>query len=115
LRLICNIEDKKKFLWQNPVPSSTRFCRPIRIRFLHKTTDVTNEEIQFIEKQVSSLKKTDIPIASGVLIRIKHILLPTMVDAKVCNAATSTSSTMRRYICGNTSKNFNNLKIKKEK
>lgn len=79
-------------------------CRPIRIRFLHETADITKEEIQFIEKQVSSLNKSDIPTASGVLVHIKHILLPTMVDAKVCNAATSTSSTMRCYICGNTSK-----------
>ena len=63
LRLICNIDDKKKVVWQNPVPSSTRFCRPIRIRFLHETADITKEEIQFIEKQVSSLNKSDIPTA----------------------------------------------------
>lgn len=37
-----------------------------------------------------------------------------MVDAKVCNAATSTSSTMRCYICGEISKNFNNLNCKKK-
>ena len=36
-----------------------------------------------------------------------------MVDAKVCNAATNTTSTMRCYICGLTSKDFNNLTIKK--
>ena len=32
-----------------------------------------------------------------------------MVDAKVCNAATNTTSTMRCYICGQTSKSFNDL------
>ena len=36
-----------------------------------------------------------------------------MVDGKVCNAATDTTSTMRSYICGQTSKDFNIL-IKKE-
>jgi len=41
LRSICNIDNKKKVVWQNPVPSSTRFCRPIRIRFLHETVDIT--------------------------------------------------------------------------
>lgn len=51
LRLICNIDGEKKIVWQNPVPSSTRYCRPIRIRFLHETKDTTNEEIQFIEKK----------------------------------------------------------------
>ncbi|GBO43412.1 hypothetical protein AVEN_265601-1 [Araneus ventricosus] len=35
-----------------------------------------------------------------------------MVDGKVCNAATSTKSTMRCYICGLTSKDFNDLSKK---
>src|SRR5436190_20960714 len=37
-----------------------------------------------------------------------------MVDGKVCNAATNTSSTMRCYICGKTSKYFNDLTKKKK-
>jgi hypothetical protein len=37
-----------------------------------------------------------------------------MIDAKVCNAATYTTSTMRCYICGETSKVYNNLSTKKE-
>jgi hypothetical protein len=37
-----------------------------------------------------------------------------MIDAKVCNAAARTTSTMRCYICGETSKDNNNLSIKKE-
>lgn len=32
-----------------------------------------------------------------------------MVDAKVCNDVTDTKSTMRCYICGATSKDFNDL------
>lgn len=32
-----------------------------------------------------------------------------MVDGKVCNAATNTSSTLRCYICNKTSKDFNDL------
>lgn len=43
LRLQTHIGDQKKILWQNPTPSSTRFCRPIRIRFLHETVDITKE------------------------------------------------------------------------
>lgn len=37
----------------------------------------------------------------------------TMVDGKICNAATGTTSTSRCYICGKTSKEFNNLKDKR--
>lgn len=45
--------------------------------------------------------------------KIKHTMLFTMVDGKVCNAATETTSTMKCYICGQTSKDFNKF-IKKE-
>lgn len=38
----------------------------------------------------------------------------TMIDTKVCNAATNTTSTMKCYICGATSKDFNNLTREKE-
>lgn len=42
-------------------------------------------------------------------VTVTHKLLFTMVDGKVCNAASDTSSTMRCYICKATSKEFNNL------
>lgn len=35
-----------------------------------------------------------------------------MIDAKVCNAAANTASTMKCYICGQTSKEFNKLNKK---
>lgn len=35
-----------------------------------------------------------------------------MIDGKVCNAATNNLSTSRCYICGATSKNFNDLDMK---
>lgn len=108
LRLQSDVEGRKKIEWQNSVPSSPRFCRPIRIRFIHETKDVTNEEIQYIENQVNNLNKTELTTSNGILY-IEYKLLPTMVDAKICNAATNTNSTMRCYICGLTSKNFNNL------
>lgn len=108
VRLIVSIDgETKKNVWQNPVPSSVRFCRPIRARFVHETKDITKEEISFIENQEKCLKQTE-DIEQGA--KIKHTLLLTMVDGKVCNAATDTASTMRCYICGQTSKDFNNLK-----
>ncbi|CAG9557930.1 unnamed protein product [Danaus chrysippus] len=108
LRLQSHIGNKMKTLWQNPTPSSTRFCRPIRIRFLHETVDITNDEIKYVEDQTKQLVRTEIENHyRGTFVR--HTLLPTMVDAKICNAATSTSSTMRCYICGKTSKAFNDL------
>ncbi|CAH1108552.1 unnamed protein product [Psylliodes chrysocephalus] len=113
LRLQINNNGQKKTIWQYPVPSSPRYCRPIRIRFIHETKDVTNNEIEYVESQARNLTKTEILTATGILY-ITHILLPTMVDAKIYNAATNTTSTMRCYICGLTSKEFNCLSRRKE-
>lgn len=96
---------KNKILWQNPTPSSPRYCRPIRIRFVKKTTDTTEEEINYITAQIDALVSTDI----GNNLSVKHKMLFTMVDGKVCNAATHTKSTMKCYICDATTSEFNDL------
>lgn len=51
LRLVCGT----KTLWQNPTPSSPRYCRPIRIRFVKETVDITQEEIEFVENAINAL------------------------------------------------------------
>lgn len=100
---------EKKVLWQNPTPSSPRYCRPIRLRFVKETIDVTKEEIDYITSQIEALSTTNI----DGKVSIKHKMLFTMVDGKVCNAATNTKSTMRCYICNATSSEFNDLTKKR--
>lgn len=108
LRLLCGKDkDNKKIIWQNPVTSSPRFCRPIRINFTKESTDITKNEINYIEAKINSLNKTQ--IGGNRCMEVKHTLAFTMVDAKVCNAATDTRSTMKCYVCGATSKDFNDL------
>ncbi|XP_075979633.1 uncharacterized protein LOC142978911 [Anticarsia gemmatalis] len=99
----------KNVLWQNPTPSSPRYCRPIRIRFLQESADITNQEIQYMNSKINALECTETQGA-----KISHTMLFTMVDGKVCNAATHTTSTMKCYICGATSKEFNNLTKRRE-
>jgi len=111
LQLICT--HNKKLIWQNPTPSSPRYCRPIRIRFVKESSDITNEEISYIQNSVNSLQDTKLALADKSF-SVKYTMMLTMVDAKVCNAVTQTASTMRCYICGATSKHFNNLTIKKD-
>lgn len=102
LRLIC--ETNNKVIWQNPTPSSPRYCRPIRIRYVKETSDITREEIYYVEDKIKALEPTKLPNAS-----VKHSMMLTMVDGKVCNAVTDTKSTFKCYICGATSKQFNDL------
>lgn len=112
LQLICSTKTKN-VIWQNPTPSSPRYCRPIRIRFIKESTDITNEEIKYVQEATNSLQDTKVTLADKCF-SVKHTMMLTMVDGKVCNAATQTTSTMRCYICGATSKEFNNLAMKKE-
>src|ERR1700712_4702935 len=102
LQLTCGVN--KKVIWQNSTPSSPRFCRPIRIRFIKETADVIAEEIAYMENKIAGLNSTKLQD-----IAVEHVMMLTMVDGKVCNAATTTKSTMRCYICGATSKKFNDL------
>lgn len=76
------------------IPTSTRFCTPICICFVHETSDIINAEISYTENQINMSNKTEIPTEAGAL-KIQHTVLLTTVDEKVCNAATGTTSTMR--------------------
>lgn len=44
------VTNKTTVIWKNPRPSSPRFCRPIRIQFLHETTEITIQETDYIKK-----------------------------------------------------------------
>ncbi|KAK9708261.1 hypothetical protein QE152_g27296 [Popillia japonica] len=85
----------------------------VQFKQKYDNEDVTNEEISYIENQIATLKVTE-GIQENYSFSVEHKMTLTMVDGKVCNAATSTKSTMKCYICGATSKDFNNLQLNKE-
>lgn len=95
-------------VWKNPRPSSPRFCRPIKIQFLKVTSQATINEVNLIKEEVKTLTSLKVEIA-GKKISVNYQLCFTMVDGKVCNSVTNTTSAMRCFICQETSKNFNNI------
>lgn len=104
VQLVCGSKKKKTVVWKNPTPSSPRYCRPMRITFIRETKDVINQEIDYWKEKINNLQTTNFEGTST-----KHTLLLTMVDGKVCNAATQTTSTMKCFICGQSSSKFNDL------
>ncbi|XP_058446016.1 uncharacterized protein LOC131427109 [Malaya genurostris] len=101
----------KKVFFQNPRPSSTRLCRPIRILFEAETSELIIRERQYIEDQILSLKPT-IVTKHQRTVQIKYCMLFTMVDGKVCSAVTETSSSQsssRCYICQAKPTDMNNI------
>lgn len=103
---------KKKVLFQNPRPSSTRLCRPIHIQLAKETTELAIRERDYLEDQIQNLKPTEI-IKNGRKIRISYTMLLTMVDGKVCSSLTETKSSARCYICKAKPTQMNNLKAVK--
>ena len=101
---------KQTVIWENLRPSSTHFCRPIRFSICKETPEVIQKEIERIESEISSLMPTQANSS-----KVVHQLHMSMIDGKICNVITQTSSAMKCYICGATPKQMNNLKLIEQK
>lgn len=93
-------------VWQNPRPSSTMYCRPIKFIFSKETTQLTVSETNKVLEDINQLLPT-MCIDDGYKVSVKHDLVLTMIDGKVCNALTETSSSQKCFICGATPKQMN--------
>lgn len=110
LRLITGKENGNTFiLWQNPRPSSPRYCRPIKLQYRKETVELSKQEKYNMDVQISNLTDTKV-VLGGKEYNISHAPLLTMVDGKICNSLSDTKSTLRCYLCNATSKDFNDLK-----
>lgn len=102
---------KKIILWQNNRPSSTKYCRPIKILLKKETTELIKTEIENVENQISKLTETSIGI-EGRQIFVKPILTLTMIDGKICSVIMKQSN-QNCHICGATPKQMNDLKLQR--
>lgn len=115
LRLYAQKDDNEiVIIWNNMKPSSPRFCRPLKVAFLKETVQSTLIEKEDVEKQIENLEPFHTVLSSNN-VKVNYQLAFTMIDGKVKNAITGTSSAMRCYICKATSKEFNDLKSIVEK
>ena len=113
------LKHKDIVIWENPVPSSSRFCRPIHLQFKKETTALSQSEYSMIESEISNLTKATINLDIDYElaedenrndnVQVTYDLHFTMADQKVLNALTETASSMRCYVCGATPKVFNDL------
>ncbi|KAK4883413.1 hypothetical protein RN001_006732 [Aquatica leii] len=66
-------------IWKNARPSSPRFCRPIKIQFLHETAKATRVEVDCIKEQERNLVPFQ-TIMGGKEVNIDFKLVLTMID-----------------------------------
>lgn len=103
--------------WRNPAPSSTRFCRPIRIKYEKETPELLQDDCDEIEKQIMDLKVTSIRQMLNNLqveIRVRHHLSLTMIDGKAVNAISLNSSPRICNICLASPTQMNNKSVIKK-
>lgn len=98
LQLTANFKGSVDIIWQNPRPSSTRFCIPIRFQYIKESEEIIKKENAYIEHQISELKPTSINIR-GQYFNVHHVLMQTMLDGKVANALADNKSSQSCYIC----------------
>lgn len=95
-------------VWQNPRPSSTRYCRPIAFLFEQETAALAKRECDKIQIQIDNLHPTTYTNTT-----IEHKLLHTMIDGKMVNILTDTKGSANCYICGAKPSEMNSLVLKK--
>lgn len=104
------LTDTKSLVWDNPRPSSTRFCRPIRFTFVTETPDIIREEVNRMKYEISNLKDTVLNF-NGKTITVTHTLVLSMIDGKVAQALMDTASMAVCPICKAKPTEMNDLKL----
>lgn len=99
----------ERVLWQNPAPSSTRSCRPIKVIFHKETTAFVKKEVDNVRQQIEKLVPTQV-MSNELQYIFTPILTLTMIDGKTCSTLTDTAS-QSCHVCKATPKMMNNLDL----
>ena len=95
--------------WKNPRPSSVHFCRPISFRYVKESAEIIKATVNDVKAQIDELKHSVIKMKNGKTVEINYEFFLTMIDGKVLNAITNTTSTLKCAICQKTQKDFQKL------
>lgn len=95
-------------IWSNPLPTSYRFCRPIRIQYRKESRDLILAEKAYIENQINNLLPLTTIISNLNLVNSPrtHLSL-SMIDGKVINIIWNINSQLKCPICKLTASKFN--------
>lgn len=109
IQLYTENEKKEKIVvWNNPRPSSTFYCRPIKMQFLKETKEISKREYDALKAEIDQLIETQFVLNTNITLLTKHHLFFTMVDGKMINSITDTSS-QKCYLCNATPAEMNDI------
>lgn len=64
---VIKVSNTQVILWENPTPSSTRYCRPLKFLYAKETKEVTKTEVGRVEKEIMELKSVELNTNNSVL------------------------------------------------
>ena len=99
---------QNEIFWKNSTPSSTQYCRVLHFQLRRETTELIQEETERVKQEIKELLPTKIVIGTKTFC-IFHEMHFTMLDGKVAQAVTETSSSMTCFICGAKPSEMNDL------
>lgn len=73
-------EGKQEILWENPRPSSTRFCRPLKLIYKKESRELVVSEIENVQKQINELIPLQIRLEEDRIVECSFTLHLTMVN-----------------------------------
>lgn len=79
-------------VWDNPRPSSTRYCRPVFLQLIKETAEETVKEHNRMQKEIARL----IPLCYDIddfKVKVRYDMIMTMIDGKTINAVTGNTFT----------------------
>lgn len=97
-----------EILWENPAPQSIRSVRPIMLEFAKEKPDYVAAINQDLTEQIENLEFFEFS-SNGNSIKVQCSFYETMIDGKVLNVLTETSSTQSCPVCHSTPSFFNVL------
>ncbi|XP_062559133.1 uncharacterized protein LOC134223925 isoform X1 [Armigeres subalbatus] len=103
--------NKKSILWHNLTPQSIRFCRPIMLEFIKESKEMVLNTKRYIENQISELVPVKIQLSNDEFVLVDFIFVMSMIDGKVLNYVTDTSSMSNCPICGATPNVMSDIKL----
>lgn len=87
---------------ENPLPSSTRLCRPIKFLYIKETSILICQKVKKIRTEISNLEGFDVVINNAdtnPVVNCTYRMYLTMLDGKAINSLTDTKSSQTCYSC----------------
>lgn len=103
-------EDGSTIIWKNQRPSSPNSCLPILFHYEQETKEKISTEVGNIKKEIKRLKPGRICL-NGITYSVNYELICSMIDGKVCQVLTATSSSSNCTVCGAKPSETNHLEV----